>query len=85
MTPRFPRRDCSECTPEELALAQSLGSEARERIVSRIAFGTPLLVSIRIEADYIAEAWAHYNDKVQLHAIYLAFDVLHHGNPNEPS
>jgi hypothetical protein len=68
-----------------MALAQRLGSEARERIASRILLGTPLLVSIRIEADYIADAWAHYNDKVQLHAIYLAFDVLHHGNPSEPS
>ncbi len=85
MTPRLPRRDCLDCTPEELALAQSLGSESRERIVSRIAFGTPLLVAVRIEADYIADAWAHYNDKVQLHAIYLAFDVLHHEKPNEPS
>ena len=83
MTPPLPRRDCFDCTPEELALAQSLGSESRERIVSRIASGTPLLVSIRIEADYIADAWAQYNDKVQLHAIYLAFDMLHHENPTE--
>ena len=85
MIPPLPRRDCLDCTPEELALAQRLGSEARERIVSRIAFGTPLLVSIKIEADYIADAWAHYDVKVQLHAIYLAFDMLHHENSNEPS
>ncbi len=46
--------------------------------------GTPLLVSVRIEADYIAEAWAHLEDKVQLRAIQIAFDVLHYRNPDEP-
>ncbi len=77
-------RDCLACTPEEMVLAQRLGLEGRERIVSRMLLGTPLLVSVRMEADYIAEAWAHYDDKVQLHAIQIAFDVLHHENPNEP-
>ena len=85
MTTPLPDRDCLACSPDEIALAQRLGLEGRERIVSRMHFGTPLLVSVRIEADYIAEAWAHYDDKVQLHAIQIAFDVLHHWNPNEPS
>jgi len=47
--------------------------------------GTPLLVSVRIEADYIADAWAHYDDKVQIRAIHIAFDMFHHWNPSEPS
>jgi hypothetical protein len=45
--------------------------------------GTPLLVSVRMEADHVSDAWAHYDVKVQLCAIQIAFDVLHHGNPNE--
>jgi hypothetical protein len=80
-----PDRDCLDCTPEQVALAERLGSEARERILSRILSGTPVLVSVRIEADYIADAWAHYDDEVQIRAIQIAFDVLHHRNPNEPS
>jgi len=84
MTTPLSDRDCLDCTPEERALAQRLGLEGRERIVSRMLLGTPLLVSIKTEADYIAEAWAHLEDKVQLHAIQIAFDVLHHWNPNEP-
>ncbi len=81
----LPDRDCFDCTPEERVLAERLGFEGRERIVSRMRLGTPLLVSVRMEADYIADAWAHYDNKVQLHAIQIAFDVLHHRNPNEPS
>ncbi len=76
--------DCLACTPEELALAQRLGVEGRERILARMLSGTPLLLSVKMEADYVAEAWAHHRTKVQLHAIHLAFDVLHHWNPNEP-
>jgi hypothetical protein len=68
-----------------MALAKRLGLEGRQRILSHMLQGTPLLVSVKIEADDIAEAWAHYDDKVQLHAIQIAFDVLHHSNPNEPS
>ncbi len=82
MTTPLSDRDCLDCTPEEMALAKRLGLEGRERIVSRMLLGTPLLVSVRMEADYIAEAWAHYDDKVQLHAIQIAFDVLRHWNPN---
>ena len=59
MTTPIPDRDCLECTPEEIALAERLGLEGRERIVSRMLAGTPLLVSVRSEADYIAEVWAH--------------------------
>ena len=84
MTPPLLDRDCLDCTPDEMALAQRLGLEGRERIVSRMLLGIPLLVSVRTEADYIAEAWAHYDDKVQLHAIQIAFDVLHQWNPNGP-
>ena len=64
-------------------MAERLGLEGRERVLSRMLVGTPLLVSVRMEADHIAEAWAHYDDKVQLRAIQIAFDVLHHWNPNE--
>jgi hypothetical protein len=78
-TPRPPL----DWTSEEIALAERLGLEGRDRIVSRMLLGTPLLVSVRIEADYISEAWAHLEDKVQLRAIQIAFDVLHHWNPNE--
>jgi hypothetical protein len=84
MATPLPDRDCLECTPEEVALAERLGLEGRERILSRMLLGTPLLISVRVEADYIAEAWAHHDDKVQMHAIQIAFDVLHHWNPNEP-
>ena len=79
----LPDRDYLECTPEEMALAERLGLEGRERILSRMLSGTPLLLSVRIEADHIAEAWAHHRSKVQLRAIQIAFDVLHHWNPNE--
>ncbi len=72
-------------TPEEIDLAERLGREARERILSRMLSGTPLLVSVRMEADCVAEAWAHHRTKVQLRDIQIAFDVLHHWNPNEPS
>jgi hypothetical protein len=77
-----PLRDL-DWAPEEIELAERLGLEGRERILSRMLIGTPLLLSVRMEADYIAEAWAHYDDKVQLRAIQFAFDVLHHWNPNE--
>ena len=83
MTTPLPDRDCLDCTPDEMALAERLGLEGRERILSRMRLGTPLLVSVKTEADYIAEAWAHYDDKVQLHAIHVAFEVLHHSSPTE--
>ncbi len=70
-------------TPEEIELAERLGLKARERILYRTAFGKPLLTSALAEADYMAEAWAHYDDKVQIRAIQIAFEVLHHSNPNE--
>jgi len=77
-----PLRDLN-WAPEEIELAERLGLEGRERILSRMLIGTPLLLSVRMEADYIAEAWAHHDDKVQLRAIQMAFDMLHHWNPNE--
>jgi hypothetical protein len=77
-----PLRDLN-WAPEEIELAERLGLEGRERILSRMLIGTPLLLSVRMEADYIAEAWAHHDDKVQLRAIQIAFDMLHHWNPNE--
>jgi hypothetical protein len=81
MTPPAPEPDW---TPEEIDLAERLGLEARERILSRVLLGTPLLVSVKVEADYIAEAWAQHRTKVQIRAIQMAFDMLHHWNPNEP-
>ena len=70
-------------TLEEIELAERLGREGRERILYRAAFGTPLLASALAEADYFAKAWAQYDDKVQIRAIQIAFDVLHHWNRNE--
>ena len=81
MTPPLPEPDW---TPEEIDLAERLGLEGRECILSRMLVGTPLLVSVKMEADYVAEAWAHHRTKVQIRAIQIAFDVLHHWNPNEP-
>jgi hypothetical protein len=66
---------------DEMALAERLGLEGRKRILYRVALGTPLLASALTEADYMAEAWAHYDDKVQLRAIQIAFEVLHHSDP----
>ena len=80
-----PARNPPGPTRHDRLLCIYLGLEGRERILSRMLLGTPLLVSVRMEADYIAEAWASYDDKVQLHAIQIAFDVLHHWNPNELS
>jgi len=80
----LPDRDRLDCTPEEMVLAECLGREGRERVLSRMLSGTPLLLSVRIEADYIADAWVDYDHKVQLRAIQIAFDVLHHWSPNEP-
>jgi hypothetical protein len=77
-------RSYHDWTLDEIELAERLGLEGRERILSRMRLGTPLLVSVRMEADYIADAWAHYDDKVQIRAIHIAFDMFHHWNPNEP-
>ena len=70
-------------TLNEIELAERLGQEGRERILYRTAFGTPLLISALTEADYFAEAWAQYDDKVQVRAIQIAFEVLHHRHANE--
>jgi hypothetical protein len=70
-------------TPDEIALAERLGRESRERIAERVRLGAPLLVSVRMEADYIAENWAHYYDEVQIRAIQIAFEELHHRYSNE--
>ena len=70
-------------TPDEIPLAECLGRESQERITNRIRLGVPSLTSVKIEADYIADAWAHYDDKVQIRAIQIAFEVLHHSSPNE--
>ncbi len=65
-------------TPDEIALAERLGRESQERIADRVRRGTPFLTSVKIEADYIAEAWAHHDDKVEIRAIHIAFDMFHH-------
>jgi hypothetical protein len=70
-------------TLEEIDLAERLELEGRERILYRTAFGTPLLASALAEADYFAEAWAQYGDKVQIRASQIAFEVLHHSSPSE--
>ena len=68
----------------EITLAGQLGRESRERIAERVRCGISFLAAVKIEADYIADAWAHYDDKVQIRAIHIAFDMFHHWNPNEP-
>ncbi len=65
-------------TPTEISLAERLGRESRERIADRMRLGTPFLTSLCVEADYIADAWAHYDDEVQIRAIQIAFEELHH-------
>ena len=70
-------------TPDEVALAERLGREGRERINQRMILGTSFLAAVKAEADYIAEAWAHYDDKVQMRAIGIAFEELHHRYPKE--
>ena len=70
-------------THDEILLAERLGRESRQRIADRVRRGTPFLVSVKIEADYIADAWAHYPDKVQIRAIRIAFEELHHRDPKE--
>jgi hypothetical protein len=71
-------------TPDEIALAERLGRESQDRIADRVRRGTPFLTSVKIEADYIAEAWAHYDDKVQIRAIRIAFDEFYRRYPKKP-
>jgi hypothetical protein len=71
-------------TPDDMSLAEHLGRESQKRIADRVRLGTPFLASVKIEADHIAEAWAYYDDKVQLRAIHIAFEQLHHRHPTEP-
>ena len=71
-------------TSDEIPLAERLGRESRERIADRMRLGTPFLTSLCVEADYIADAWAHYDDEVQIRAIQIAFEELHHRPSKEP-
>ncbi len=71
-------------TPTEISLAERLGRESRERIADRMRLGTPFLTSLCVEADYIADAWAHYDDEVQIRAIQIAFEELYHRHPEDP-
>ncbi len=70
-------------TPNKIPLVERLGRESRERIADRVRRGIPFLTAVKIEADYIAEAWAHYDDEVQIPAIQIAFKELHHRSSNE--
>ena len=63
-------------TPDEIALAERLGREGRERMHHRMSLGASFLAAIKAEADHIALAWAHYADKVQMRAIQIAFAEL---------
>ncbi len=60
----------------ELALAERLGREGRGRINHRLVLGTSFLAAV--EAGYVALAWAHYTDKVQMLAVRIAFAELYH-------
>ncbi len=70
-------------TPDEIALAERLGREGRERIHHRLSLGTSFLAAVESEADYVALAWAHYADKVQTRAVQIAFAELYHRYPKE--
>ena len=70
-------------TPDEIALADRLGREGQERIHHRMSAGGTFLAAVKAEADHIALAWAHYDDKVQMRAIQIAFAELHHRYPKE--
>lgn len=70
-------------TPEEIALAKRLGREGQERILQRMSVGTSFLAAVKAEADHIALAWAHLDDKVQMRAIQIAFEELHRRYPKE--
>ncbi len=71
-------------TLAEITLAERLGRESRERIADRVRRGIPFLTAVKIEADYIAEAWAHYDDEVQIPAIHIAFEELYRRYPKKP-
>ncbi len=68
----------------EITLAERLGRESRDRIADRVRRGIPFLAAVKIEADYIAEAWAHYDDRVQVPAIHLAFKEFYRRYPKGP-
>jgi hypothetical protein len=69
--------------PGEVALAERLGREGRGRINHRMILGTSFLAAVEAEADYIALAWAHYADKVQMRAVRIAFAELYYRYPKE--
>jgi hypothetical protein len=48
-----------------------------------MSVGASLLAAVKAEADHVALAWAHYDDKVQTRAIQIAFAELHHRYPKE--
>ena len=48
-----------------------------------MSVGATFLAAVKAEADYIALAWAHYDDKVQIRAIQIAFEELHYHFPKE--
>lgn len=68
---------------DEISLAERLGRECAECIGDRTRLGTPFLTSLWVEADYIAETWAHNDDMVLIRAIHIAFEELHHRYPEE--
>jgi hypothetical protein len=70
-------------TPDEIALAERLGREGRERIHHYMSLGASFLAAVKAEADHIALAWAHYDDKVQMRAIQIAFAELRRRYPKE--
>jgi hypothetical protein len=59
--------------PGEISLAKRLGREGRARINHRMILDTSFLAAVEAEADYVALAWAHYADKVQMRAVQIAF------------
>ena len=70
-------------TRDEIALAERLGCAGRARIDHRMLLGTSFLTAVEAEADHIALAWAHYDDKAHMRAIQIAFAELHYRYPKE--
>ena len=69
-------------TPGEVALAERLGREGR---VHQSSHDLRHLPPCRCggRADYVALAWAHYADKVQMRAVQIAFAELYRRYPEE--
>ena len=75
----LPGRDCLDCNPEEMALAERLGLRVASALCPACSLAHPCW-SLSGSRRTTSRGLERYNDKVQLHPIQIAFDVLHHWN-----